>query len=355
MQPILTQIQVIIQQNFPDKTVPLSNDLRLELLYKILPLCQQIPHPASGRTLERWQISAYVASVDLTLVKWLESHLDALSILHELGFADIYQNNPNKLWAVWASEGQAMPVSFKALETSPTLENGICNGTKTWCSGANIVDFGLMTYRDESNQSQLLIVDMKHNADTFTIDSQAWQAVGMQATDTATITFSQIPAIHLLPQAGKNYLERAGFWHGAGGVGACWYGATVAIAEYLLKAVEQKPHAFKAMYLGQISSQLASLQQYFYYVAKTIDSEPSESHALIIRQLRQQVEVTARFVLEHVGLALGATPFCQNVHFAYLTADLSVFIRQSHGAFDVQAIGELVAQSKNKQETLWQL
>lgn len=351
MSSLLTQIKTLIHTYFPDTSVALTDELRLKLLQKLLPHCKNIPHPASGRTLERWQILAYVAGVDLTLVKWLESHLDALSILHELGFSEVYQHQPNKLWAVWASEGQAVPVTFTATNDENPLQQGVCHGTKTWCSGANVVDFGLMTYRDDNQQSQLVIVDMKQHADSITIDSQTWQAVGMQATDTATLTFCQTPATHLRPQTG-NYLERAGFWHGAGGVGACWYGATVAIAEYLLTAVQQKPHPFKALYLGQIGSQLASLQQYFYYVASQIDSEPTASHALIIRQLRQQTEVTARLVLEQVGLALGATPFCQNAHFARLTADLAVFIRQTHGAFDSQAIGELLAK---QQETLWQL
>lgn len=354
MRPILPQIRAVIETYFVDKSVPLSNELRHRLLAKILPFCDQIPHPASGQTLERWRILAYVASIDLTLVKWLESHLDALSILHELGYDVFYQNQPNKLWAVWASEGQAMPVIFNAIDTEGTeknFEHGICSGTKTWCSGASLVDFGLLTYRDKHDQSQLIIVDMKKHADCIEIDHQAWQAVGMQATDTATLIFNQVPAIHI---SGANaYLDRMGFWQGAAGVGVCWYGATVAIAEYLLKACQLKPHPFKAMYLGQISTQLAITQQYIYHVANKIDHEPSTSHELAIRQLRHQIETLSHFTLEQVGKALGASPFCQNAHFARLSSDLGVFIRQTHGAFDSQAIGEGVIQEAGN--NLWQL
>lgn len=370
MHPLLSQIQNIIQGYYPDTRTAMSDDTRLAILKALLPVCSQIPPPGSGDTLLRWQILAYVAGQDLPLVKWLESHLDAISILQEIGYAEFYLKQPNKLWAVWAAEGHPTPVHFSpdvsgtALSENPPPQNmtvGTCNGVKTWCSGANVVDFGLMTYRDAQNQSQLIIIDMLQS-DTIHIDNSSWQAVGMQATDTATLTFTHTPATQIGDPAsyGKNYLNRAGFWYGGAGVAACWYGTTVAIADYLRHSYRKKPHPFKAMYLGQISTQLAVTQQYFYHVADLIDNTPTGNHVLAIRQLRHQVEATARHVVEQVGQALGAAPFCQNAHFAKLAADLTVFIRQSHGAFDSQAIGELVADfstemADNEQKNLWQL
>ena len=63
--------------------------------------------------------------------------------------------------------------------------------------------------------------------------------------------------------------------------------------------------------------------------------------------------------MEVVGQALGAAPFCRNAHFARLSADLPVFIRQSHGAFDLQKIGELTGILANDltdgQDNIWQL
>ncbi|MDO5769118.1 MAG: acyl-CoA dehydrogenase, partial [Psychrobacter sp.] len=124
-------------------------------------------------------------------------------------------------------------------------------------------------------------------------------------------------------------------------------------------AYQQKPHDYKAMYLGQLAPALAVTQQYFYHVAELIDTMPNLSHELAIRQLRAQVEQVSRLVLETVGQALGAAPFCRNAHFARLSADLTVFIRQSHGAFDCQRMGELISESadstQSTQESLWQL
>lgn len=53
-----------------------------------------------------------------------------------------------------------------------------------------------------------------------------------------------------------------------------------------------------------------------------------------------------------VGRALGASPFCRNNHFARLSADLPVFMRQSHAERDLAALGE---QSAQQPAGVWQL
>ena len=330
-------------------TLMITDQLRHDLLDILVTYSDKVPHPASSEpshanTLIRWQILAYVASIDLTIAKWFESHLDALSILFELN----YDKSTTGLWAVWAAEGH--PLSY---------QDGKVNGTKAWCSGANSVDYGLLTYRDKHGQSRLLTVAMQQEG--IEIDNSAWQAVGMQATDTATLQLTQVVADEIgTPNA---YLDRVGFWHGAAGVAACWYGATATLAGYLISAYQQKPNDYKAMYLGQMSMALAVTRQYCHHVAKLIDTQPQLSHELAVRVLRANVEQVARHVLDTVGQALGAAPFCNHAHFARLAADLPVFIRQSHGAFDLQKIGELTSESASHasshsiadQENLWPL
>lgn len=365
----------------------MTDKLRHDILRSVVGFSDDIPHPASGmggeglsQTLIRWQILAYVAGIDLTIAKWFESHLDALSILYEVG----YDRSASGLWAVWASEGHPDPIRYQPKTSHATTNDpisdttsdtvtGTINGTKAWCSGANMVDHGLVTYRDSNGQSQLLIVDMQQPG--ITIDNTDWQAVGMQATDTATVRFNQVAATTV--GTANAYLDRVGFWHGAAGVAACWFGAAATLGAYLIKAYQQKPNDYKAMYLGQISTGLTITQQYFHHVAALIDTQPNSSHELIIRQLRAQVEQLARLVIEGVGQALGAAPYCRNGHFSRLAADLAVFIRQSHGAFDLQKIGELTCklsapsapetmvdlinktdsmnEAINGQDTIWQL
>ncbi|MCO8074086.1 acyl-CoA dehydrogenase [Acinetobacter lwoffii] len=322
-----------ILQRFENSPLELQEKIQHTLM-ELVAISEQVPYPASGATLKRWQILSQVSASNLSLGKLYESHLDALAILHELNIP-VEQKG---LWAVWAAEGGPKPL---------TLQAGKLSGIKPWCSASVWVQHGLLTHRDEQQYSQLLILDLSQEGIQHHQD--AWQAVGMQHTLTARLELDHVEVEKVA--APNAYLDRPGFWHGAAGVAACWYGATVRLAEYLRQAVLLKPHAYKAMYLGEISRELLATQSLFYQVAALIDQQPQHAHELKIRSLRAQVEATALNVLTHVGKALGAAPYCEHPHFARLAADLPVFIRQSHAAFDLERIGELTAQ----EEQLWTL
>lgn len=322
-----------ILQRFETSPLELQEKIHHTLM-ELVEISAQVPYPASGATLKRWQILSQVSASNLSLGKLFESHLDALAILHELNIPVMKKG----LWAVWAAEGGPRPLK---------LEAGNLTGIKPWCSASVWVQHGLLTYRDEQQHSQLLILDLQQEGIQHYQD--AWQAVGMQHTLTARLELDRVEVEKVA--APDAYLDRPGFWHGAAGVAACWYGATVRLAEYLRQTFLLKPHAYKAMYLGEISRELLSTKALFYQVAELIDQQPQYSHELKIRSLRAQVETTALNVLTHVGKALGAAPYCEHPHFARLAADLPVFIRQSHAAFDLERIGELSAQ----EEELWTL
>lgn len=123
----------------------------------------------------------------------------------------------------------------------------------------------------------------------------------MANTATASIQLTRVKATRV--GEANVYLQRSRFWHGGAGVAACWYGATVAIARYLLSAYQNKPHYYKALYLGEISTQLLASQFCLKAVAQCIDDEPTQSHEYKIRILRAQIERTAHLVLDRVGQA----------------------------------------------------
>ena len=312
---------------------PTAADLEQQIDYVLHQLIQhsfEVPYPGEGQTLKRWQILSRVAEIDLSLAKLYESHLDVLAILHEL-HADPEQIVG--LTAIWAAEGSSEPFQ---------LEHGLLSGIKPWCSAAGQVQQALLTYRDEEERSQLLLVDMTQ--DGIQINTNAWYAVGMQYTRTAEVNFNQVKTKTISKP--NYYLERHGFWHGAAGVAACWFGATLKLARFLKHAIHHKSNPFKEMYLGEVSSKLYATRALFHETAKLIDADPKHNHELIIRALRAQVEDTTLAVLELCGKALGAAPYCQQADFARCAADLPVFIRQSHAAFDLQRIGQLTMEDE---------
>lgn len=320
---------------FEDTHAENKSQLRQDLLYKLVDLAKNLPYPASGQTYQRWQMFAQIAGYDLSLAKLFESHCDALSILNELGYQAEIDNQTS---AVWAAEGGPVPIQ---------VENNHCRGIKTWCSGAEFIQKALMSYKDKQDQAQLCIVELAHPS--VQVDLSHWQAVGMRGTQTAQVHFDNTP-VTVIGQPNR-YLERPGFWHGAAGVAACWYGAAVRLVSFLQKSCQTHPNAFKKMYLGELAQQLSVTKQYFQYVAKLIDDEPMLSHEREIRILRAQTEQCCQSVIQIVGKALGARPYCEEAIFSQLIADLPVFIRQSHAAFDYESIAELCLSEKS----LWEL
>ena len=157
-----------------------------QTLSQLVLLSAQIALPADGHTLQRWQVLAQVAACDLNLVKFFESHLDALAILAELGVDDIAEG----LWAVWAAEGGDEPLRF---------DGETCTGQKLWCSGATFIDHGLVSFRDAHNNAQLLMLAM--NQPQVTIDDSGWYAVGMPYTATATLHLKGANATQVISKA----------------------------------------------------------------------------------------------------------------------------------------------------------
>lgn len=332
--PINMTILSILNE-FETASAEVKSKLRISLLYQLINVAKNLPYPASGQTYQRWQLFAQIAGVDLSLAKLFESHCDALSILNELGYQ---QEIDNKTWAVWAADGGPAPLQ---------VTNDLCSGIKPWCSGAEFIQKALMSYKDQQGQAQLCIADLSHPS--ITTDLSHWHAVGMHATQTAQVSFENTP-VKAIGQP-NSYLNRPGFWHGAAGVAACWYGAAVRLAGYLQESCQANPNPYKKLYLGEVAQQLEIIKHYFQHVAELIDHKPTLSHEREIRILRAQTEQCCLSVIERVGKALGARPFCEDATFAQLMADLPVFIRQSHAAFDYEQIAELCV----SEQSLWEL
>jgi alkylation response protein AidB-like acyl-CoA dehydrogenase len=315
----------------------------------------QLPFPGGGSTLVRWQRLAAVAGIDLPLLKLYEGHTDALAILHELGFnapgftqpgfkqsglqgaVDATFAKPG-IWGVWAAE----PPDAKVIVSQRQGDQVRLDGRKAWCSGAQLLDYALLTAWARDDTSHLVAVDLRQQNVRFA--SQHWQAVGMAGTASIDVHFDG--AVGVCVGDSGAYLSRPGFWQGGGGIAAAWYGAAVALAEGLHKHRRDgraEPHA--EAHLGAVDAALCGAAASLRECAGWIDAHPLEDASLPVQRLRAQVEMAVEQVCRHVGRALGATPFCRDPHFARLAADLPVFIRQSHAERDLAHLGQRVAAS----------
>ena len=181
-----------------------------------------LPLPGSGRTWERVTRLAAITRDDTVVGRLAEAHTDAVAILAEL---DGPASKPGQVWGVWAAE-PPQPV----LRAVPDGDGYRLDGRKAWCSGASICDHALITAL-LGEQRALFAVDVTDPTAHPVPDT--WHAVGMDESDSGDVEFDSTPAV--VVGAPGEYLTRPGFWHGAVGVAACWYGGACGVADPLLR------------------------------------------------------------------------------------------------------------------------
>jgi hypothetical protein len=294
----------------------------------------QLPLPASGLTLQRWQCLARVAHHDLSLAKLYESHTDALAILAELGGP----SRPGASWGVWCAEPPDAVVTLRYDDAGQT----VISGRKQWCSGATSLSHALISCQDDRGERMLVAVALCDPG--VNITHEGWYAVGMAATASVDVLFDDVQAIPVGTPG--EYLSRPGFWYGGAGIAACWYGAAQALAEYLHSAAraQPKPEPHRLAHLGETDIALSAAAALLRATAASIDRAPGAFAGRIAMRARLAVEAAATEVLRHATRALGAGPLCRDARFARLAADLPVFLRQSHAERDLATLGSLLTQ-----------
>lgn len=290
-----------------------------------------LPLPGSGRTGERWAALAAVARDDVALARLAEGHADAVAILAELSGPPV---SPGSRWGVWAAEPPDPVVSG-----TESPGGWLLTGRKPWCSGAHACTHALVTARTEDGR-RLFAVDLTQPEVAPIPDT--WPAVGMAGSDSGEVRFDAAEAV---PVGGiGQYVDRPGFWHGAIGVAACWYGGAGGVADTLLdraRAGRADDHA--QAHLGAVDAALHAAHTTLDAAAVTIDAAPGQDARLLALRVRAAVEETCREVLHRVGRATGAAPLCGDVEHARRVADLTVFVRQSHAERDLAALGGALA------------
>lgn len=294
-----------------------------------------LPMPGRGATLQRWQALGLVAGHDLSLAKLYEGHTDALAVMAEV--APSAPPAKGATWGMWAAEA----AHGRALVDTSEAGGVRLNGAKRWCSGAGQVSHGLLTaWWPDGRGPQLVRVVMDQPG--VSVCAAGWYAVGMAASASVDVAFRDA-RVELVGAEGA-YLNRPGFWQGGAGIAACWHGGAQALAAALHRTLVQVPlghrNAFRLAALGKVDVALQATAALLREAARWIDEHPTLDASAAGLRVRLAVEICAKQVLDEVGQALGATPFCRDAPFAQMAADLPVYLRQSHGELDFAALGE---------------
>jgi alkylation response protein AidB-like acyl-CoA dehydrogenase len=292
-----------------------------------------LPLPGGGQTARRWERLAELAEIDLVAARLAEAHTDAVAILAELGG---FEPKPGQLWGVWAAESPEAILSARSGAGMAMLD-----GTKVWCSGAELCTHALVTARLGSGERGLFAVELAQ-VSVQPLPS-GWRNPGMAESDTRSVQFSDAQAAPI-GRPGE-YLSRSGFWHGAIGVAACWLGGARAVAKPLYAHASKDsadPHALA--HLGAVDAALSAGEAMLVVAAGAIDADPFDRKGtteMIARRTRAVIETAVEETVARTGRALGPTPLCQDAQHAKRVADLTVYVRQSHAERDLERLGRL--------------
>ncbi|MBJ8337570.1 acyl-CoA dehydrogenase family protein [Antrihabitans sp. YC3-6] len=300
-----------------------------------------LPLPGAGHTIERWHRLAQLSFRDTVVGRLAEAHTDAVAILAEITGRSI----PNgSLWGVWAAQPPK-----PALDATRRNGRWVLDGRKLWCSGATMCTHALVTALCDENWL-LFEVDLRQPGVQPVPDT--WHAVGMSASDSGAVDFTAADA-EAVGEAG-DYIDRAGFWHGAIGVAACWYGSACGVAKVLHAAAARgRADEHALAHLGSITVALRGAAAALETAAHAIDGDPYDRGGqarIRARATRAVVEQAASTTIDRVGRALGAGPLCADPAHARRVADLTVYLRQSHAERDLADLGRDVAE---KDFTWW--
>lgn len=327
---------------------PDSDDVRVTVERLIAARAAGLAQYGSGETAARWRTLREISADDVVFGRLFEAHVDAVSILHETGGPAVEKG---QWWGVWAAEALDAPL----LLTERADGSFVLDGVKAWCSGAGLCTHALVTARSAAAPGQRLLCAValpQERGDegreaSLRIDTQSWRAAGMMRSRTYSVCFDGVVPQWVVPA--DRYLQRAGFWHGAIGVAACWLGGAFAVARTLRERATGPARAHRLAHLGAVDSALSCAVWAMDAAARELDEAPDDIDAARIRALRLRLLVghVASDVIDRVGRALGAAPLCLDAQHAQVVADLSVYVRQCHAEVDAATLGEMVESERH--------
>lgn len=297
-----------------------------------------VPLPGSGETWRRFEVLSFWASRDLSVGRLVEGHVDALAILAEAGMSSF---NEVAIYGVWAARSREGGTSAKRLSGGWELF-----GRKEFCSGSGIIDRALIT-ADTGEGYRLF--DIALDEHVTSADENSWPAVGMAASVSETLEFAGPVIPESCVVGGPDfYTKRQGFWFGAAGVAACWYGGALGLVNNLIGSLAAAPSEHVLADLGKAVAHIESMRELLKSTAEAIDRDPKDDEerahyrALVVRQA---VHDLATAVLVRVGAAGGARQLCHDPDQSRRAADLFVYLSQHHGGSDAAELGRLAREA----------
>ncbi|WP_426983548.1 acyl-CoA dehydrogenase [Herbiconiux liangxiaofengii] len=318
--------------------------------------------PGRGRTADYFETLATLAAADVTVARVVEPHLDALAILDECPVPvdlAVIGADETSTWGVFAAEAAGV-----RLDAATDDGGWVVRGTKPWCSLAGDLTHALVTaHVDGDGGSARRLFAVALGQEGVDVHPEAWVSRGFVEVPSGPVDFADVRAVPV-GEPGW-YLERAGFEWGGIGVAACWFGGAVGVARRVLEAAGRKGDDVGALHAGRCASALFAARSALAAAAARIDEsagsgagEPRgdgmgaqlgrDDARILAQTVRSVVRSACDTVLHEAGQALGPAPLALDAAYAARVADLSLYLRQDHGARDEVRLGRLLVEESQR-------
>jgi len=294
-----------------------------------------------GDTWSYFGVLATLGSVDLTLARTLEPHLDALSILGQAE-PDVDLStvgaDASSTWGVYAAHAPGARLGAEQQATGWVLD-----GTKPWCSLAADLSHAIITAHTGPTSRRAFAISLGEGVSPL---PGTWVSRGLVDVPSVGLRLDGVTAVPVGDD--EWYLTRPGFAWGGIAVAAVWLGAAQALRALLVATAGRRdPDQVALMHVGHLDALLFAAETALRHAADVIDAGHADgpSGAMLAARVRAVVAAAAETCLSVVGHALGPAPLTADEEHARRVADLTVYVRQHHAERDLAALGSLVLQS----------
>ena len=280
-----------------------------------------------------------IGKANLSVGRIYEGHINTLYLIHLYADEEQRENwyegvlKQDHLFGVWNTQAQ------NGIQFTAGSNGFIIEGSKTFCSGAGLVDRALITGNIDSGDRkgwQMTIIDMSKIADER-IDRKSWNPLGMKASASYTIDFSGYvsTAADFISTPGI-YLTQPYFSGGAIRFAAVQLGGAEAIAEHTinyLKSLERTDDPIQRLRISNMMTQLVSGRIWLSEAAKNYDrwsDTEGFEHDLIAfaNMTRTMIEDICLRIMDESNKCVGARGLMPPYQLERIFRDLTFYLRQ---------------------------
>jgi len=292
-----------------------------------------------GHTSELLMLLKRIGKANLSIGRIYEGHINTLYLIHLYGTENqkhTWYNkvtNENALFGVWNTQ-VGNGINFISSEDELNIQ-----GSKTFCSGAEIVTHALITGNIKTTTRtgwQMMILQMDKLEDNR-IDRSTWQTMGMKASGSYTVDFSgyTVDEQELLGTPGQ-YLGQPYFNGGAIRFAAVQLGGAEAIASHTLAyltGMGRTDDPIQKMRLASIMTEITTGNLWIEQAGRNYDSwshQPERNADLIAfaNMTRTVIEEIGIKVMNESNRCVGARGLMPPFSLGRLNRDLTFYLRQ---------------------------